>query len=209
MDDIVIIGAGPAGMTAAVYAVRKNLAVTIVSDNIGGQALYSSAVENYLGYQIHHRRGTYAVNSRNISRASKSSRNFRRPQRSCAESGTFVVETDRDKGFPTKTIIIASGKIPRRLGVPGEKEFAKRGVAYCATCDGPMFSGMDVAVIGGGNSGYDAAVYADENREESLYSGSRRPRKRADEVFRDHIAKAANAELRTNTAVRKLSATNL
>ncbi|MFA6450397.1 MAG: FAD-dependent oxidoreductase [bacterium] len=202
MDDIIIIGAGPAGMTAAVYATRKKLAVRIISDNIGGQALYSSGVENYLGYK-------YITGEELVQKFEEHMKSFDIKQEYVKATGVrqkdggFVVTTDRSGEFEAKTLIVASGKIPRRLGVPGEKEFANRGVAYCSTCDGPMFAGMDVAVVGGGNSGFDAAVQLVKIASK-VYVIEFGERIIADEVYQDHIKQASNAEVRTNTAVKEI-----
>lgn len=157
MYDVIIVGGGPAGMTAAVYAARKKLNSIIITKNFGGQTLWSSEVENYLGYQ--YVTGTELVGKFQdhleqfgIDREMTSVESLR------AESDAFVAATKNGKTFRGKTVIIASGKEPRMLGIPGEKEFLGRGISYCATCDGPLFSGMDVAVIGGGNSALSAAA---------------------------------------------------
>jgi NADH-dependent peroxiredoxin subunit F len=202
MDDIIVIGAGPAGMTAAVYAIRKKLSVRIISDNIGGQALYSSAVENYLGYK-------YITGEELVQKFEEHLKSFDIKQEFVKatavrkEEGAFVVETNKGGEFRAKALIVTSGKIPRRLGVPGEKEFAGRGVAYCSTCDGPMFAGMDVAVVGGGNSGFDAAVQLVKIATK-VYIIEFSDKIIADGVYQDRIAEAGNAEIRINTSVKEI-----
>jgi alkyl hydroperoxide reductase subunit F len=157
MYDLIIIGAGPAGITAGVYAARKNINVLVVSKDIGGQAAWSGDIENYTGYQFitgpelaakfeeHMRK--YGINLKDGEEVVEVSKRG---------DGVFVKS---NKGvYEAKTLIIASGKRSRELNVPGEKEFKNKGLTYCATCDGPLFSRKDVAVIGGGNSALDAAL---------------------------------------------------
>ncbi len=202
MTDIIIIGAGPAGMTAAVYAARKQLDILILSDNLGGQTLYSSGVENYLGYK-------YITGEELVSKFEEHLKSFdiRHEYSKAAalrrEGDHFVVSTDKGAELQARAIIVASGKVPRRLGIPGEKEYAGRGVAFCATCDGPMFSGMDVAVAGGGNSGFDAAVQLTKiaSKVYIIESGGKII---ADEIFQQRIAEAQNASVLTKTAVKEI-----
>jgi len=159
--DLIIIGAGPAGMTAGVYAARKKLKTLIITKDIGGQASWSSDIENYLGFSMitgpelvkkfedHLEEFKDDVELRvsisGINKISKKGKNF-------------VVETGDSKKEEAKAVIIAGGKVPRELGVAGEKEFLNKGVTYCAWCDGPLFKGKDVAIIGGGNAALDAAL---------------------------------------------------
>jgi alkyl hydroperoxide reductase subunit F len=157
MYDLIIIGAGPAGITAAVYAARKRMELLVISRDIGGQAALSGDVENYTGYQF--------ITGPEL--AMKFEEHLRKYNISLKENETvtevkrsgnhILVETDKS-AYQAKAVIIASGKKTRELKVPGEKEFKNRGLTYCATCDGPLFSNKDVAVIGGGNSALDAAL---------------------------------------------------
>ena len=157
MFDLIIIGAGPAGITAAVYAARKNMSILVITKDIGGQAAISGDVENYTGYQFitgpelsikfeeHMRR--YNVEAKENEEVIK------------IEKKDNLLVVTSDKGlYQAKTIVIASGKRSRELNVPGEKEFKNKGLTYCATCDGPLFAQKEVAVIGGGNSSLDAAI---------------------------------------------------
>ena len=155
--DLVIIGAGPAGITAAIYASRKRLDTLVISKDIGGQAALSGDVENYTGYQF--------ISGPEL--ALKFEEHLKKFDITLKE-GEAVLELGKagnlvsvrtDKGsYEARSAIIASGKRSRELGCPGEKEFKNKGLTYCATCDGPLFSGKDVAVIGGGNSALDAAI---------------------------------------------------
>lgn len=155
--DLIIIGAGPAGITAAVYAARKRMNFIVLTKDVGGQAAWSGDIENYTGYQFitgpdlvnkfEEHMKKYAITVKE-----------NEPATDMIRSGD-VIRVKTQKGeYEAKALIIASGKVSKELGVPGEKEFKNRGLTYCATCDGPLFSGKDVAVIGGGNSALDAAL---------------------------------------------------
>ena len=157
MYDLIIIGAGPAGITAAVYAARKRLNVLVVTKDIGGQAAWSGDIENYTGYQFitgPDLAAKFEEHMRKFNIRLKEGESAVDIQR---VENRIVVKTDKAT-YTAKAAVVASGKSSRELNVPGEKEFKNRGVTYCATCDGPLFAGKDVAVIGGGNSALDAAI---------------------------------------------------
>lgn len=158
MHDIVIVGAGPAGLSAGVYCARKMLDTMVVSRNVGGQATWSWEVENYLGYQLI--TGVELVERfrdhlENYSVELREGGNVSTLERS---GDAFQVTMQSGEEFTAPCVIIASGKVPRQLEVPGEDEYRGRGVAYCATCDAPLFRGKKVAVVGSGNSAIDAAL---------------------------------------------------
>lgn len=157
MFDLIIIGAGPAGITATVYAARKKMDFIVITKDIGGQTAWSGNIENYTGYQFvrgHELVSKFEEHMRGYGIALKENEEVLKLAKTAS-----VVYVKTDKGeYKTKTVIIASGKRSKELGVPGEKEFKNKGLTYCATCDGPLFSGKDVAIIGGGNSALDAAL---------------------------------------------------
>jgi len=156
MYDLIIIGAGPAGLAAAVYAARQKANFCMISKDIGGQTLWSSDVENYLGYQLvsgpqliekfeeHIKAYNIEMKNEEVSEIKK-------------KNSVFIVKCPK-KAYETKTILIVSGKKPRMLNVPGEKGLKGKGVTYCATCDAPVFKGKNVAVVGGANAALDAAL---------------------------------------------------
>ena len=157
MYDLIIIGAGPSGITAAVYAARKKMDFLVLTDDIGGQTVWSSDVENYTGYQF----------ITGVELAQKFEQHLRQydiavrenePVISLEKNNGFFTATTAKAAYQSRTIIIASGKRSRELKVVGEKEFRNKGLTYCATCDGPLFSGKDVAIVGNGNSALDAAL---------------------------------------------------
>lgn len=156
--DLIIIGAGPAGITAAVYAARKRMSLLVISKDVGGQAALSGDIENYTGYQF----------ISGVQLAAKFEEHMRKfgielkegeetTEITKKNNGTVSVKTDKGIYF-TKTAIIASGKRSRKLGIPGEDQFKNKGLTYCATCDGPLFAQKEVAVVGGGNSALDATL---------------------------------------------------
>lgn len=155
--DLVIIGAGPAGLTAAVYAARKKLNTLIISENIGGQTLLSAGIENYLGYQHITGAELIAKFEQHVAEFGVDKQFATIVSVTKTDRNTFLVKTADSKEFEAEALIIASGKSPRKLNVPGEEEFLGKGVDYCATCDAPVFAGKEVAVIGGGNAALEAA----------------------------------------------------
>jgi alkyl hydroperoxide reductase subunit F len=157
MYELVIIGAGPAGMTAAVYAARKKLNTLLVSYDIGGQVLWTTGIENYMGYQFIE--GTELIKKfeEQVKQFPIEIKTGERVSSLSQTSGGFEVTTDRGEVYRAKAAIMAAGKRPRQLNVPGEDKLKGRGVTYCAICDGPLFAGENVAVIGGGNSALEAA----------------------------------------------------
>lgn len=158
MYDTIIVGAGPAGMTAAIYAARRKLKTLVLSKNVGGQMVWSADVENYSGFTM-------------ITGADLTMK-FEEHMESLKEdleikAGVEVANIERnitsfnvtDKSgniYYGKTVIVASGKEPKHLGVPGEQELLGKGVAICATCDAPLYKDKKVAVVGSGNSAMDA-----------------------------------------------------
>ncbi len=155
--DLIIIGAGPAGITASVYAARKKLNFLVISLDIGGQTAWSGEIENYTGYQFitgPDLTQKFEEHLRKYGIALKENEEVLE----IAKSGEIISVNTNKGNYQSRTVIIASGKKSRELGVPGEKEFKNHGLTYCATCDGPLFSGKVVAVIGGGNSALDAAL---------------------------------------------------
>lgn len=157
MFDLIIVGAGPAGITAAIYAARKKISLLVISKDIGGQAALSGDVENYTGYQFISGPELALKFEEHLRKFDIGLKENEKVEEIKKVNNSLQVKTD--KGFyEARAVIIASGKRSRELGVPGEKEFKNHGLTYCATCDGPIFSGKYVAVIGGGNSALDAAI---------------------------------------------------
>lgn len=156
--DVIIAGAGPAGLTAAVYAARANMSVLMIERGTpGGQMTNTGEIENYPGYE-------------SVSGPDLSAKMFRHAKKFGAEYAYGEVEEiadtspyktvkTGDKTYHAKAVIVATGTEHRELGVPGEKEFAGRGVAYCAICDGAYFEGKDIVVVGGGDSAVEEGLF--------------------------------------------------
>ena len=158
MYELMIIGGGPAGIAAAVYAARKQLKTLLLTVDIGGQINNTWGIENYLGYQFiegpelinkfQTQMGQFPIDQKigeKVSQLKKIKKGFE-----------AVVEAGNK--YQARVVIFTTGKSPRKLGVPGEKELTGRGVTYCAICDGPVFAGQRVVVVGGGNSALEAAL---------------------------------------------------
>jgi len=158
MYELMVIGGGPAGLATSVYAARKRLKTLLVSVDIGGQVNWTLGIENYMGYQFiegpelidkfHTQVNQFPIDQKIGYRVSRLEK---------IKGGFEAISETGDK-YQSKVAIIATGKSPRRLNVPGEAEFTGRGVTYCAICDGPVFSGQRVAVVGGGNSALEATL---------------------------------------------------
>lgn len=159
MYDLVIIGGGPAGVAAGVYAARKKIKTALVAESFGGQSLVSADVQNWIG----------DVSLSGFDLAQKLEKHIRaytdvliisgdRAAEIKKIDGGFALTTKNGKMMEAKTIFVASGSRRRKLGVPGEDKFEGKGVAYCSICDAPIFAGKDVAVVGGGNAGLEAVV---------------------------------------------------
>jgi len=157
MFDLVIVGGGPAGITAGIYAARKKLDTLLITEDFVGQTGMAFNIENYPGFKSirgmdlitrmkeHLEEFDIQTEKDKVGRVKK-------------KNGDFHLTTKKGGKFKSKAVIVATGRDPRPLEVPGEKEFMGKGVGYCVTCDGPLYSGKKVAVVGGGNCGLEAAL---------------------------------------------------
>ena len=207
MYDLVIIGAGPAGITASVYAARKKMNFLVITRDIGGQAAWSGDIENYTGYQFvtgpelaqkfeeHMRKYDILVKEGETVTGIK------------RENSVLTVTTDK-VAYETRSVIIASGKRSRELGVPQEAKFKNRGLTYCATCDGPLFSDKAVAVVGGGNSALDAALQL-INIARQVYVINIAPALVGDAVMRQKVEASPKAVILNNAKVTAISGENM
>jgi alkyl hydroperoxide reductase subunit F len=155
--DVLIVGAGPAGLTAGVYCSRKMLNTILISENIGGQALESWAIENYMGYRMVTGEDLMHKFEEQV-RGEHIHLELDRVQSLKKEGDLFVAETATGATYFAKTVILTQGKRPRKLGVEGEERYMGRGLSVCSTCDGPLFRDKVVAVVGGGNSALQTAI---------------------------------------------------
>ncbi len=158
MYEMIIVGGGPAGLTAAVYVARKQLNALLVSADIGGQVNLTLRVENYMGYQFIE--GPELIDKFNdqVKQYPLEQKIGYKVSSISQVDGGFEVKTEDGTGYQGRVVLYATGKRSRKLGVPGEDRLGGRGVTYCAICDGPIFAGQNVAIIGGGNSAVEAAL---------------------------------------------------
>jgi alkyl hydroperoxide reductase subunit F len=185
MKQLVIIGGGPAGISASIYAVRKKMDFVLITKEVGGQVIKAGNIENYLGYAMvdgiilvekmmeHMRKlGVEPILDEvvDVERLSEG----------------FEVRTASGQSFKTKTVLFCTGSEHRRLNVPGEKEYTGRGISYCYTCDAPFFKDKKVAVVGGGNSGFEAVEQL-LNYASTIYLLEISDQFRADEVLREKV----------------------
>lgn len=161
MKDLMIIGGGPAGVAAGVYAARKHLTTTIIAEEIGGQSVVSEGIENWIG--------TNKIAGADLAKSFKEHLEAvkgehvelmlgDRVEKLEKDGDSFMATTNTGKKCSAKAVLVATGARRRKLDVPGADTFENKGVTYCASCDGPLFGGMDVAVIGGGNAGFETAA---------------------------------------------------
>ncbi len=204
--DVVVIGGGPAGVSAAIYAARKGVRTALVAQRIGGQILETVGIENVIGtrktegsqlasnYVAH--LSDYPIDQitgREVASVTKT------------DAG-FELELDKGGVVKTKTAIVAAGASWRPVNVPGEKEFKNKGVAYCPHCDGPLYEGKDVAVIGGGNSGIEAALdLAHIAKHVTVVEFL--PTLKADQVLQDKLHSMKNVTVITNAATSEITGT--
>jgi alkyl hydroperoxide reductase subunit F len=208
--DLVIIGGGPAGTAAAVYAARKRLKTLIIVEEIGGQSAVSDTIYNWIGtpeiaggdlalsFQKHIEAYTKDGNTLTLSHGAR----VESVQKN--DSG-FTVSTAKDS-FTTKSVLVVTGSRHRHLDVPGATNYEYKGILYCATCDGPLFSGQPVAVIGGGNAALEAVLQL------SAYASHvtllhRSNEFRADDITVEKVRALPNATLLTNVTLTEITGT--
>jgi len=198
---VLIVGAGPAGLTAAVYCARKMLNTMVISENIGGQALESWAIENYMGYRMISgedlmKKFEEHVRTLNIRLELDKVVSITR------EEDIFVVKTLSDNTIRARALILTQGNRPKKLGVANEEHYLGRGLSICSTCDGPLYKGKMVAVVGGGNSALQTALEMSEiAKSVSLIV---RSSIRADPVYVEKLNTKKNITVHKNTVITAL-----
>ncbi|MDE5416266.1 alkyl hydroperoxide reductase subunit F [Alkalihalobacterium chitinilyticum] len=204
--DVLVVGGGPAGASAAIYAARKGIRTGIVAERFGGQVLDTMSIENFIS--VKHTEGPklvasleehvkeYGIDIMNLQRA-----------KGLEKKDLFELELENGAILKSKTVIISTGARWRNVGVPGEQEFKNKGVAYCPHCDGPLFEGRDVAVIGGGNSGIEAAIdLAGIVNHVTVLEFN--PELKADAVLQDRLHSLPNVTVLTNVQTKEITGTD-
>jgi len=204
--DTVILGGGPAGLSAGIYASRGAVSTAIVDMNMfGGQPSNYLELENYPGFQVV---GGYDLMEKFEEHADKFGvKKFPMQEIQSIDLNSKRIITSENE-FSAKTIIIATGAQPMKLGVPGEKEFVGRGVSYCAVCDGAFYKNKVVAVVGGGNAAVEEAMYLTKFADK-VYLVHRRDELRADKIVQERAFKNEKIEFVWNSIVTEIKGENL
>lgn len=206
MHDVIILGSGPAGLTAALYCGRANKDTLVMGGNtLGGQTAGIATLENYPGWSgsgfeliefMKKQAESFGAKIKMLSATHIES----------GENNAFVVTDNRGEKHETRALILATGAAPRKLEIEGAREFFGRGVSYCATCDGFFYSGKTVLVIGGGNSALNDALYLADIAKTVKIVYRKSAFTRAEAILRDRVNAKENIECLFNTDLKKISA---
>lgn len=204
--DVLVVGGGPAGASAAIYAARKGIRTGIVAERFGGQVMDTMGIENFISVKktegpklvasLEEHVKDYGIDVMNLVRA-----------RSLKKKDLVELELDNGAVLKSKTVILSTGARWRNVGVPGEAEFKNKGVAYCPHCDGPLFEGKRVAVIGGGNSGVEAAIdLAGIVNHVTVFEYM--PELKADAVLQERLNSLPNVTVVKNAQTKEITGTD-
>lgn len=204
--DVLVIGGGPAGASAAVYAARKGIRTGIVAERFGGQVMDTMGIENFIGTSYTEGPKLVASLEEHVKEYGIDVMNLQRAKR--LEKNDFVeIELENGAVLKSKSVILSTGARWRNVNVPGEAEFKNKGVAYCPHCDGPLFEGKRVAVIGGGNSGIEAAIdLAGIVKHVTVLEFA--AELKADQVLQDRLHSLPNVTVVTNAQTTEITGTD-
>ncbi|WP_428908084.1 alkyl hydroperoxide reductase subunit F [Niallia sp. Krafla_26] len=204
--DVLIVGGGPAGASAAIYSARKGIRTGIVADRFGGQVLDTVGIENLITVNYTEGPKLAATLEEHVKQYDVDIMNLQRAKHIEKKDDYIEVQLENDAVLKSKTVILSTGARWRNAGVPGETEFRNKGVAYCAHCDGPLFAGKHVAVIGGGNSGVEAAIdLAGIVKEVTLLA---RSVIKADPVLQERLTKLQNVNVIQHAQIEEITGTD-
>ncbi|MBM4255793.1 MAG: glutaredoxin 3 [Deltaproteobacteria bacterium] len=190
--DVAVIGAGPAGLSAAIYAVRKNLSTVLVAFDLGGQLGTTYEVANYPGFQLVTGPDLVQKFFDHVTQYGIENRIGEKVTGLQVDGRVKLIKTASGNDIRAKTVIITTGAQKRKLNIPGEKELAGKGVVYCSTCDGPLFKNTRIAIIGGGNSGLEATIEMDGIAKQVFLLS--RGEWNGDEILQDKVRAAKRVE---------------
>jgi thioredoxin-disulfide reductase len=201
--DLIIIGAGPAGISAGIYAARQKLNILIISKDIGGQVAKKAVdIENYPGFEKISGPELVELYKKQI-KQNELEVVFEEVTDVKKDGDLFSISTNLQKTYEAKAVIVTSGAKSKTINVPGEEEFAGKGVSYCSLCDGPVFKNKTVAVVGGGNNGFESAVFL-SNYVPKVYILEYNDKPNADAENQEVVAKHSNIEIITNAKVIRI-----
>ena len=201
--DITVIGAGPAAISAAVYSARKGLKTAMIGDLVGGQLLNTNDIENIIGIPLTDGFSFSQQLEKHLSEYEVAFHKGHNVKEIKVVDNEKIVLVDDGQEFKTKTIIIATGGKWRKLGIPGENEDSGKGVQYCATCDGPFYRNKEVAIVGGGNSGVEAAIDL-SNIVKKVFLVEYLDELKADNVLIEKLATLSNVEVMTSSSIKEV-----
>ncbi|MGG0737568.1 alkyl hydroperoxide reductase subunit F [Niallia taxi] len=204
--DVLVVGGGPAGASAAIYAARKGIRTGIVAERFGGQVMDTLGIENFIS--VKHTEGPKLVASleEHVKEYGIDVLNLQRAKR-LEKKDLIELELENGAVLQSKSVILSTGARWRNVNVPGEAEFKNKGVAYCPHCDGPLFEGKDVAVIGGGNSGIEAAIdLAGIVKHVTVLEFM--PELKADQVLQDRLYSLPNVTVLKNVQTKEITGTD-
>ncbi len=208
MYDLIILGGGPAGAAAGVYAARKKIKTLLIAENFGGQAVIAAEIKNFIGFKsISGIEMAKRLEEHVRDQESIEIKNGRKATSITKQDNFFIVKTDKDETFETKAVLLTLGSSPKKLKVDGEEKFEGKGVFYCSTCDAPLMKNKIAAVVGGGNSGFYAVLdllpYASK-----IYVLEYGDSFRADPVYIDQAKQSGKIEFITMAAIREIFGDN-
>ncbi|MED3623329.1 alkyl hydroperoxide reductase subunit F [Neobacillus thermocopriae] len=204
--DVLVIGGGPAGASAAIYAARKGIRTGIVAERFGGQVMDTLGIENLIGTKYTEGPKLAASLEEHVKEYDIDIMNLQRAKR-LEKKDMIEVELENGAVLKSKTVILSTGARWRNVGVPGEAEFKNKGVAYCPHCDGPLFEGKHVAVIGGGNSGIEAAIdLAGIVKHVTVLEFM--PELKADKVLQERLYSLPNVTVIKNAQTKEITGTD-
>ena len=204
--DVLVVGGGPAGASAAIYAARKGIRTGIVAERFGGQIMDTLSIENFISVKATEGPKLAANLEEHVKEYDIDVMNLQRAKR-LEKKDLIEIELENGAVLKSKTVILSTGARWRNVGVPGETEFKNKGVAYCPHCDGPLFAGKDVAVIGGGNSGVEAAIdLAGIVKHVTVLEFN--PELKADAVLQERLNSLPNVTVLTNVQTQEITGTD-
>ncbi|MCD6094566.1 FAD-dependent oxidoreductase [bacterium] len=201
--DLIIIGGGPAGITAAIYASRKKLKTLLLTKHFRGQASKAKRIVNYPGFESISGPLLMKKFKNHLENFDVEIKEGKKVKKIKKLKGSFKVMANADEEYQGRAVIIASGRDPRPLEVPGEKEVIGHGVSYCPICDAPFFQDKTVAIIGGGNAGFEAALDLSKYAKK-IYILEISSKVIADEITQEQVKKTGKVEVILNAKVKEI-----